>query len=405
MTAPSAKGFAFKVLAKDANARHALLTTPHGIIETPTFMPVGTQGSVKTLTPDEVAATGARIVLGNTYHLWLRPGPETVARLGGLARFARWPHATLTDSGGFQAFSLATGARNGSLVEASEEGFSFRSHLDGSKHFLSPEEAVRVQGLLGADIQMQLDVCPPGNSARDAVESAVRRTTRWAKRALAAPRPEGQALFGIVQGACFADLRRAHAEELAALTPGFDGLALGGFSVGEPIPRMYETLAEVAHHLDPERPRYLMGVGTPEDLLEGIEHGVDMFDCVLPTRNARNGQAITRFGRVVIKQARYREDDTPIDPECTCPCCAGGYARAYLRHLYLAGEILPLRLLSVHNLHYFAELVREARAAIGDGRYAAWKRATLAARAAAGPKAPRDVAARDEAEAGSIAAG
>jgi queuine tRNA-ribosyltransferase len=222
---------------------------------------------------------------------------------------------------------------------------------------------------------MQLDVCPPGDAPRAVVEAAVAKTTRWAKRALAAPRPAQQALFGIVQGACFADLRVAHAEELAALD--FDGLALGGFSVGESIDAMYATLAEVAHKVDPTRPRYLMGVGTPQDLLHAIDAGVDMFDCVLPTRNARNGQALTRFGKVVIKQARYRNDPLPIDPECACAACAGGFARAYLRHLYLAGEILALKLLSLHNLHFYGELVAGARAAIERGAYAEYKRAHL----------------------------
>ncbi|MBX3216749.1 MAG: tRNA guanosine(34) transglycosylase Tgt [Labilithrix sp.] len=392
MTAPRAKGFAFRVLASSASghARAAVLTTPHAEVETPTFMPVGTQGSVKGLTSEDVASTGAQIMLGNTYHLWLRPGPDVISSLGGLRGFTRWPRAMLTDSGGFQAFSLggnlprpapANGpaqAPRKSLVTLDEEGFTFRSHLDGARHHLSPEVAVRVQGKIGADIQMQLDVCPPGDSARDVVEAAVSRTTRWARRALATERPEGQALFGIVQGACFTDLRRAHADELASLEPSFDGLALGGFSVGEPIPKMYATLHEVAHALDPERPRYLMGVGTPRDLLEAIDAGVDMFDCVLPTRNARNGQALTRFGRVIIKQARYKDDAGPLDPACTCPCCAGGYARAYLRHLYLAGEMTVLRLLTLHNLHWYGELVRGARAAIRGGSWAAFKARTLA---------------------------
>ena len=372
MTAPRTPGFAFRVLRRDGHARRSILTTPHGDVDLPTFMPVGTQGSVKTLEPSEVASTGARIVLGNTYHLWLRPGAELIAALGGLHGFTRWPHAMLTDSGGFQAFSLATsGGNKTKLVTPDEDGFTFRSHLDGSARHLSPEEAVRVQGLIGADIQMQLDVCPPGDSPRDVVERAVAQTTRWAKRALATPRPERQALFGIVQGACFADLRAAHAEEMGALD--FDGLALGGFSVGEPIARMYETLAVVAHRLDPERPRYLMGVGMPRDLLEAIEHGVDMFDCVLPTRNARNGQALSRDGRVVIKQARYKSDPLPIDPECACAACRGGFSRAYLRHLYIAGEILALKLLSLHNLHYYGELVAGAREAIERGEYAAYK--------------------------------
>ena len=236
---------------------------------------------------------------------------------------------------------------------------------------------MRVQGLIGADFQMQVYVCAPGEWARQVVEEAVERTTRWARRALACERPRGQALFGIVQGACFPDLRRRHAEELGALE-GFDGLALGGFSVGEPNEKMYETLHDMAHLVDPERPRYLMGVGTPRDLIEAIDAGVDMFDCVLPTRNARNGQAITRFGRIVIKQARYRDDPLPIDPDCTCPCCSGGYSRAYLRHLYIAGEMTVLRLLSVHNLHFYGELTAGDRAAIRAGNWAAFKATTLA---------------------------
>jgi queuine tRNA-ribosyltransferase len=384
-----AKGFSFQVRASEGRARVATLTTPHATLETPTFMPVGTQGSVKTLTPDEVASTGARVVLGNTYHLWLRPTPEVIRAMGGLHGFTRWPHAMLTDSGGFQAYSLGRGRKKDGavapLVAPSEEGFTFRSHLDGSKHHLSPEEAVRVQATLGADIQMQLDVCPPGESPRDVVAAAVEQTTRWAKRALATPRPSDQALFGIVQGACFADLRRAHADELASLggeggggeKAGFDGLALGGFSVGESIDKMHEALAECAHLLDPARPRYLMGVGTPRDLLHAIDCGIDMFDCVLPTRNARNGQALTRTGKVVIKQARYRLDPLPIDPACTCAACAGGYSRAYLRHLYLSGEILALRLLSLHNLHLYGELTRGAREAIAAGRWRAFKAAWL----------------------------
>jgi queuine tRNA-ribosyltransferase len=347
---------------------------------------VGTQGSVKTLTPDEVASTGARVVLGNTYHLWQRPGPEAVAALGGLHGFTRWPHAMLTDSGGFQAFSLgkpsARGPASGShaapgrtsLVRPTEDGFTFRSHLDGTQRHLSPEEAVRVQGLLGADIQMQLDVCPPGGSDDTVLEAAVAQTTRWARRALATARPPNQALFGIVQGGTNARLRKAHAEELAALDPGFDGLALGGFSVGEPIPAMHETLAEVAHTLDAERPRYLMGVGTPEDLIHAIAQGVDMFDCAMPTRNARNGQAFTRHGRIVIKQAAYKADARPLDGECACAACRTGYSRAYLRHLYMAGEILVLRLLSLHNLHFYGELCGAARAAIVDGDYAGFQR-------------------------------
>jgi len=374
---PPTRGFDFRVTARDGLARRAVLETPHGSIDTPAFMPVGTQGSVKTLTPDEVASTGARVILGNTYHLMLRPGADVVARLGGLHVFTRWRHATLTDSGGFQAYSLASGRGGTALVEAAEEGFAFKSHIDGSLQTLTPESAVRVQGQLGADIQMQLDVCPPGEAQRIVVEEAVARTTRWARRALAARRPEGQALFGIVQGGCFSDLRRAHADELGALP--FDGLALGGFSVGEPIDRTYEVLAQVAPALDPERPRYLMGVGTPRDLIVAMGLGVDMFDCVLPTRNARNGQALTRNGKLTIKNARWRDDPRPVDERCACACCRGGFSRAYLRHLYLAGEMLCLRLLSLHNLHFYGEIVAGARAAIERRDYQAWANATLVA--------------------------
>jgi len=368
MSPPTTPGFAFRTLAKSGNARAGVLTTPHGDVPTPTFMPVGTQGSVKTMSPDEVAATGARIVLGNTYHLWLRPGPDIVAELGGLHGFTKWPHAMLTDSGGFQAFSLAE------RRQTSEDGFVFRSHLDGSKKALTPEVAMEVQGKIGADIAMQLDICPPGQAPRAEVEAACQRTTRWAKRCLASKRPD-QALFGIVQGGTDPGLRKAHAEELAAMS--FDGLALGGFSVGEPIERMHEVLAEVGPALDPERPHYLMGVGTPYDLVRAIGAGVDMFDCVLPTRNARNGQALTRWGKIVIKQARYRQDPSPLDPTCACPTCAAGYSRAYLRHLYLAGEILVLRLITAHNLHLYGTLVREAREAILADQYDAFARRWL----------------------------
>lgn len=376
---PSTPGFSFDIVATDASARSAVFDTPHGRVATPTFMPVGTQGTVKTLSPDEVADSGAQMVLANTYHLLLRPGPETVAALGGLHEFSRWPRAMLTDSGGFQAYSLAAASPSfpqRPLVQHAEDGFLFKSHLDGTLFSLTVERAVLVQGLLGADVQMQLDVCPPADAPREVVEEAVLRTTRWARRALSTSRPARQALFGIVQGGCFADLRAAHAADLAALP--FDGLALGGFSVGEPIERMHETLRDVAPKLDPDRPRYLMGVGTPRDLIRAIGAGIDMFDCVLPTRNGRNGQAFTRSGRIVIKQAQWREDGRPLDDQCACPCCARRFSRAFLRHLYLAGEILPLRLLSLHNLHFYAELTRGARRAIEENRYAEWAQATLA---------------------------
>lgn len=360
MSAPPTKGYGFELVATEGQARAGVLQTPHARVPTPTFMPVGTQGAVKALAPDQVAASGASIVLGNTYHLWVRPGAELIDELGGLHAFSRWPRAMLTDSGGFQAFSLA------GLVEPSEEGYSFRSHLDGRKLLLSPEEAMRVQGLIGADIAMQLDVCPPGQASSDVMRKAVDRTSRWAERCLAARRAD-QAVFGIVQGGTNVALRREHAATLGAMP--FDGLALGGFSVGEPIDKMHDVLGQVAEELDPERPRYLMGVGTPRDLLVGVAAGIDMFDCVLPTRNARNGQALLRAGRIVIKNAKYRHDERPLDSSCTCPACSGGFSRAYLRHLYVAKEILALQLLSLHNLYLYGTLMREARDAIIAGSF------------------------------------
>ena len=353
----------FDVRYRSGNARAGTLHTRHGDVPTPAFMPVATQASVKALSPEEVAATGARMLIMNTYHLWLRPGPEVVAELGGLHAFARWPHAIVTDSGGFQAFSLAE------RTTLSEAGVEFASHLDGSRRLLSPEESMRVQGLLGSDIAMQLDVCPPGGSAPDVVLSAVDRTTRWAERCLGA-KADGQALFGIVQGGTDVELRLRHAEALARLP--LDGLALGGFSVGEPHELMHRTLAEVGPRLDAARPRYLMGVGTPHDLLRAIGAGIDMFDCVLPTRNARNGQVFVSGGKLVIKNARYRNDPEPIEPGCPCPVCAAGYSRAYLRHLYVAGEILVHRLLTLHNLCFYQRLISAARSQIQAGTYHEW---------------------------------
>jgi queuine tRNA-ribosyltransferase len=375
----STPGFAFRTVATDGHARAGVLSTAHGEVLTPTFMPVGTQGSVKTLSPAEVSATGARIVLGNGYHLWLRPGPELIAAHGGLHGFTHWPHAMLTDSGGFQAYSL------GEQCQVDDEGLVFRSHLDGSRRALSPEESMRVQGLIGADIAMQLDVCPAAEANHAEVARAVRRTTAWARRCLQAKRAD-QALFGIVQGATDLPTRLAHADELGALP--FDGLALGGLSVGEPNELMHEVLGGVAHRLDGERPRYLMGVGTPSDLVRGIRAGLDMFDCVLPTRNARNGQALCWNGKIVIKQARYREDQGPLDPRCTCPTCSEGYGRSYLRHLFMAGEILVLRLLSVHNLHFYGELVQRARQAIVDHRFDAFCSASLGGLSAGSGSSP-----------------
>ncbi len=359
----------FRLDATDGRARAGSLSTVHGTVPTPAFMPVGTQGTVKALAPADVEATGARMLIANTYHLWLRPGAEVVAAHGGLHGFMRWPHAIATDSGGYQAFSLAE------RTELSEEGFAFASHLDGSRHLLSPEESMRVQGLLGADIALQLDVCPPAGASRAVLEAAVARTTRWAERCLAA-RVNGQALFGIVQGGTDVALRIAHAETLGRLP--LDGLALGGFSVGEPSDAMHATLADVVPAVDPARPRYLMGVGTPRDLVQAIAVGVDVFDCVLPTRNARNGQAFVPGGRIVIKNARYARDLEPLDRECSCSTCQAGYSRAYLRHLYMAKELLVHRLLTAHNLHHYGVLVAEARRAVLEKGFARWAERELA---------------------------
>ncbi|RYZ08965.1 MAG: tRNA guanosine(34) transglycosylase Tgt [Myxococcales bacterium] len=351
----------YELDGSSGHARAGRILTNHGEVPTPAFMPVGTQASVKALSSEEVAGTGARMQIMNTYHLWLRPGPERVAELGGLHGFARWPHAIATDSGGFQAFSLAE------RTKTTEDGFEFSSHLDGKRMKLTPEEAMRIQGLLGSDIAMQLDVCSNGNAALPELVAAVERTTRWAERCLAAQAP-GQALFGIVQGGTNVELRLQHAETLAKLP--FQGLALGGFSVGEPPELMHAALVQIAHRMDASRPRYLMGVGTPEDLLIAIGAGVDLFDCVMPTRNARNGQAFTWQGKVTIKNARYKDDPRPLDAECGCSACRGGYSRAYLRHLFVAGEILALRMLSEHNLTLYARLMQAARAAVLAGRYA-----------------------------------
>ncbi|MEO7033322.1 MAG: tRNA guanosine(34) transglycosylase Tgt [Polyangiaceae bacterium] len=367
----------FRVSATSGEARSGVLTSSHGDVPTPAFMPVGTQAVVKGVSSEEVQATGARMQIMNTYHLWVRPGPELIADFGGLHGFARWPHTIVTDSGGFQAFSLAHN------LTTTEHGFQFASHLDGKKMLLTPEEAMRVQGLLGSDIAMQLDICPPGGSPRPDLVAAVERTTRWAARCLAARAPK-QGVFGIVQGGTDVELRLSHIEQLAKLP--FDGLALGGFSVGEPIPDMYRALAVVAPAMPADRPRYLMGVGMPSDILTAVGHGIDMFDCVIPTRNARNGQVFTWEGKVTIKNARHRADARPLEEECGCSACRGGYSRAYLRHLYLQGETLVLSMLSDHNLHFYGRLMAGARAAIARGDFAAWSAAKLAVWAdSAGP--------------------
>jgi queuine tRNA-ribosyltransferase len=361
----------FEVLARDgpSDARVGRLTTGHGVIETPVFMPVGTQATVKSQTPVEVAETGARLLLANTYHLMLRPGSELIASLGGVQRFMAWPHAVLTDSGGYQVFSLSK------LRKIDEDGVVFRSHLDGSKHQLTPERAMQIQAELGSDIAMVLDECPPAQAPSADLERALQRTTDWARRCLAAPRPERQARFGIVQGGTLLGLRQRHLEEIAAMP--FEGIALGGFSVGEPIPEMWRLLAELGPRMPAERPRYLMGVGTPADLLHAVAAGIDMFDCVLPTRNARNGQALTWGGRVNLKQQRHRAAEEPLDARCACDVC-GRYSRAYLRHLIRSGEMLGARLLTQHNLSFYAALLQRARSAIAEHRYLEFMRETEA---------------------------
>ncbi|HVR18742.1 MAG TPA: tRNA guanosine(34) transglycosylase Tgt [Polyangiaceae bacterium] len=360
----------FRVEATSGAARAGVLDTDHGTVPTPAFMPVGTQATVKGLDADEIERTGAKMLIMNTYHLLLRPGAEVVAEQGGLHGFSRIALPIATDSGGFQAFSLSPRVRVG------EDGFEFSSHLDGARFLLSPEEAMRVQGLLGSDIAMQLDVCPPAGAPRGDVLLAVERTTRWAERCLAARNPN-QALFGIVQGGTDVELRRAHAETLARLP--LDGLALGGLSVGEPNAEMHRTLAAVVPGLDPARPHYVMGVGTPSDLLRAIGVGVDLFDCVLPTRNARNGMAFVTSGRVVVKNSEHKSSKEPLEDGCPCTACKKGYSRAYLRHLYLAHEMLAGKLMTEHNLTFYGRLVAEARRAVLRGEYSAWAEARLAA--------------------------
>jgi len=361
----------FEVLSRDGAARRACLTTSHGPVETPAFMAVGTVGSVKAVGPDDLTAIGAEIVLANAYHLMLRPGPERVQRLGGLARFMGWNRPTLTDSGGFQVFSLS-GRR-----KLREEGVEFQSHLDGSLHFLSPERSIAIQEQLGADIIMAFDECPPAGCSRAELESSLALTGRWARRSKSAWHPDGpSALFGIVQGGLDLELRRRAIEEICALD--LPGYALGGYSVGERPSEMQASWPEVAPLLPADRPRYLMGVGTPDDLLVGIAAGLDMFDCVLPTRCARNGLLFTSRGKVVIRNQAYADDARPVDQACDCYTCKT-FTRAYLRHLFQSRELLAYRLNSIHNLAYYLSLMAGARAAIAAGRLAVFSAEVRAA--------------------------
>jgi len=343
---------------KQSGARLGRIHTPHGVMETPAFMPVGTQATVKTMSPEELKAMDAHIILSNTYHLFLRPGHDLIKRAGGLHKFMNWDRPILTDSGGFQVFSLSE------MRKITEEGVQFRSHLNGDKLFLSPEKAMEIQNALGSDIMMAFDECPPAGADHAYVKQSLERTTRWAERCLAShARPSDQALFAIVQGGMFADLRKQSADELTSMD--FPGYAIGGLSVGEPKPVMYAMLEETVPLLPADKPRYLMGVGSPDALLEGAIRGVDMFDCVLPTRIARNGTTMTSEGRVVVRNAKYAEDFGPLDPACDCYTCRN-YSRAYIRHLIKADESFGIRLTTYHNLHFLLQLMRDVRQAIAD---------------------------------------
>jgi queuine tRNA-ribosyltransferase len=363
----------FTLISQDArtNARLGTIKTQHGEVHTPAFIPVGTQATVKALTPEDLEALGAEIVLCNTYHLYLRPGHELIKSLGGLHRFMHWDHSLLTDSGGFQVYSIAANQK------VSEQGISFQSHLDGSRHLLTPELCMDVQTALGVDIMMCLDECVPYPASREYCRSSLELTTRWAERCRERQRGSKQALFGIVQGGMFRDLREKAASDLIAMD--FDGYALGGLSVGESTELMREMVGHTAPLLPAHKPRYLMGVGTPGDMVEAVSCGMDLFDCVLPTRNARNGMLFTGSGRIVIKNARHRTEEMPVDPDCGCYTCRH-YSRAYLHHLFSAREILSYRLNTIHNLFFYLTLMAAMRKALAEGTFAEFRRGFHAGR-------------------------
>jgi queuine tRNA-ribosyltransferase len=362
--------FEFRVIAQDSatGARAGELVTPHGTAPTPLFMPCATQGTVKTLTPAQLEEAGVQMILGNAYHLGLRPGSELIAQMGGLHRFMSWPKPILTDSGGYQIFSMAD------LRTISEGGVLFKSHLDGREIFLTPERCIEIENRIGADVIMPLDECAPFPSENAPARAAMERTVAWATRCRSAHRREDQALFGIVQGATYAELRRECADRLAALD--FPGYSIGGLSVGEGRDLMLEMTARTIERLPPAKPRYLMGVGRPEEIVDCVAEGVDLFDCVLPTRCGRNGLAFTTHGRVKVRNAAYRTDERPLDPLCDCPACRR-FSRAYLRHLFQAGEMLGLTLLSLHNLRYYMGLMAGLRRAIVEGHFAAFRKEFL----------------------------
>ena len=363
----------FTLHATDGKARTGVISTPRGEIRTPAFMPVGTAATVKAMLPEQVRSTGADILLGNTYHLMLRPTAERIARLGGLHQFMNWDRPILTDSGGFQVMSLAD------LRKLTEEGVSFRSHIDGSKHMLTPERSMEIQRLLGSDIVMCFDECPALPADRKRLEESMRLSMRWAQRSRDAfgDRP-GHMLFGIQQGGLERDLREESAEALRSI--GFDGYAVGGLAVGEGQKAMFDCLDFAPGMLPEDKPRYLMGVGKPDDIVGAVKRGIDMMDCVLPTRSGRTGQAFTRRGVVNIKNARHADDPRPLDEHCSCPACTG-YSRAYLHHVYRSHEMISGMLLTWHNLHYFQEIMQGMRDAIAEGRFAAWEAAFHAGRA------------------------
>ncbi len=358
--------FQFDLIKQDSatSARLGKMTTPHGIVNTPAFMPVGTQGTVKSMLPEEIKNCGAEIILGNTYHLYLRPGHETIKKLGGLHRFMNWPDPILTDSGGFQVYSL------GALRKITPEGVIFRSHIDGSKHFLSPQKAIEIQEALGSDIMMCLDECTPYPATFSQTEESLKLTVKWADLCKTAQTNNEQALFGIIQGGTYLDLRKQAVEQLIPLD--FDGYALGGVSVGEPKEIKYKITDSITPLLPANKPRYLMGVGTPEDIVFAVSCGIDMFDCVIPTRCARHGLLFTNEKNVVIKNARWREDNNPIEQTCDCYTCRN-YSRAYLRHLYVAGEILAMVLNTIHNVRYYMRLMEQIRTALKEGRFLEFK--------------------------------
>jgi queuine tRNA-ribosyltransferase len=366
--------FAFELKATDGGARSGVISTPRGAIRTPAFMPVGTAATLKAMLPESVAATGADILLGNTYHLMLRPGAERIARLGGLHQFMNWDRPILTDSGGFQVMSLAA------LRKLTEKGVTFRSHMDGSRHELTPERSMEIQRLLGSDIVMCFDECPALPAAPAEVAASMHLSMRWAQRSREAfgDRP-GHALFGIMQGGVTPELREESAQALTAI--GFDGYAIGGLAVGEGQEAMFGVLDYAPGFLPADKPRYLMGVGKPDDIVGAVKRGVDMMDCVLPSRSGRTAQAWTRRGQVNLKNARHADDPRPLDEDCTCPACRG-YSRAYLHHVFRAGEMISGMLLTWHNLHYYQQIMAGMRDAIAEQRFAAWEAEFHAARAA-----------------------